>query len=342
MRFPSDPNYLEIKTNLAGRASPMGQSSNNQSQDSSSNFHNTSWNAQDSSGSLSPPINTADNKSVSQNTLTLGPAAMYPDFSNRPSRPSSARSKPAPPPKPSGEYQRDITQQNSAKQTVHVDIHKNGPFAINNPNFNHSGDNQFGLRTNNKPGFNTSTDTARLLKRGLYDLDFDRGHHSQLDLQDSIFDYHGSGSEASSRSVTPPLPPLSPSNSESEESASSVNYKLNRSASASMLTTPKTPDLVKSTTKISAEERNRKSVNVNSGSHFPSKTDKKYSSGGKTSSKLLSNGYFIKGKIVKLVFFQYTKILIHSHCWFIIVTFWHNKVKFLHDNGCDDKINGGL
>ncbi|KAJ8308473.1 hypothetical protein KUTeg_013347 [Tegillarca granosa] len=287
VRFPSDPKYLEIKTNLADRASPMGQSSNNQSQDSSSNFHNTSWIAQDSSGSLSPPIHAADDKSASQNTLTLGPAAMYPDFGNRP---SSARGKPVPPPKPNGEKPGEITQQNSAKQTVHVDIHKNGPYAIN---FNHSVDNQFGLRTNNKAAFNTSSDSARLLKRGLYDLDIDRGHHSQLDLQDSIFDYHGSGSEASSRSVTPPLPPLSPSNSESEESAPSVNYKLNRSASASMLTTPKTPDLVKSTTKISAEDRKQK--NVNSGSQYPNKMEKKYSSGGKTNSKLLSNGYFMKG-----------------------------------------------
>ncbi|XP_056021249.1 neuron navigator 3-like isoform X2 [Ostrea edulis] len=85
----------------------------------------------------------------------------------------------------------------------------------------------------------------------------------------SIFDYRNSFSEASSRSVTPPLPPLS--NTDSDSSVGSP--PLPRASSSTALSSQKNPDVVTSTTHVSSEDKKKRTLN----SQIPSRSDKKHS-----------------------------------------------------------------
>ncbi|XP_061172751.1 uncharacterized protein LOC133182058 isoform X2 [Saccostrea echinata] len=85
----------------------------------------------------------------------------------------------------------------------------------------------------------------------------------------SIFDYHISPSEASSRSVTPPLPPLS--NTDSDSSVGSP--PLPRASSSTHLAPHKNPDVVTSTTRVPAGDKKKRT----SQTQVPSKSDKKHS-----------------------------------------------------------------
>ncbi|XP_062595526.1 uncharacterized protein LOC134256867 isoform X2 [Saccostrea cucullata] len=86
----------------------------------------------------------------------------------------------------------------------------------------------------------------------------------------SIFDYHISPSEASSRSVTPPLPPLS--NTDSDSSVGSP--PLPRASSSTHLAPHKNPDVVTSTTLVPTGDKKKRT----SQSQIPNKSDKKHSS----------------------------------------------------------------
>nr|XP_034325839.1 neuron navigator 3 isoform X4 [Crassostrea gigas] len=107
--------------------------------------------------------------------------------------------------------------------------------------------------------------------RGLPPKPFPRANSDSTlhEPEASIFDYRNSFSEASSRSVTPPLPPLSNTDSDSSEGG----LPLPRASNSATLSSQKTPDVVNSTTRVSSGDKKKRTYP----SQLPSRNDKKHS-----------------------------------------------------------------
>ena len=259
---------MNLTTNV--RTSPMGQSSS-QGQGSSSQGQG-SGSSQLSSGSvqLSPASvsfqtfgKSSSNQSLDKSPTTpnaIGPASKYPDFG---SRPSSAKNKSAGTiskgnddelytyslrklqsgeglNKSSEMLDRNAGQSKSPYGTMNLNLGM--PFPINRSE----------LRG---PPMNTSIDESE---------------SAINEVQASIFDYRNSPSEASSRSVTPPLPPLS--NTDSEPSTPELNPKFLRAGTS--LDSHKTPDVVTSARGSLGDKRGKKLTN----SQYSLKSDRQYGS----------------------------------------------------------------
>ncbi|XP_021359940.1 uncharacterized protein LOC110454638 isoform X2 [Mizuhopecten yessoensis] len=252
----------------SSRTSPMGQSSSTQGQGSNSSHSglevDTGVSTFQTFGKSSDQSDNSPSQSTSPSGLTIGPASKYPDNGgNKP----IVRHKPGVPPKPfnredlrdsrtkspasfSADYREDVPPVGLKSKITGRSI---TPFSMNDPFGRESNYNQ----TFTNGGFTTST----------------LGSEGPGDVQASIFDYV-TPSEASSRSVTPPLPPLSNSESESELSSPHVSPRLQRSASADIFSTQKTPDLL-SNTRPNNDPRSRKGP----ASHLNYRQDRKHSRG---------------------------------------------------------------
>ncbi|XP_033735280.1 uncharacterized protein LOC117323886 [Pecten maximus] len=254
----------------SSRTSPMGQSSSTQGQGSNSSHSglevDTGVSTFQTFGKSSDQSDnqTSPSQSTSPSGLTIGPASKYPDNGgNKP----IIRHKPGVPPKPfnrddlrdsstkspasfSADYREDIVPVGLKSKTTGRSI---TPFTMNDP---------FGKDGNYNRTFTNGEFTTSTL-----------GSEGTPDIQASIFDYV-TPSEASSRSVTPPLPPLSNSESESELSSPNITPRPPRSASADIFSTQKTPDLL-SNTRPNNDPRSRRGP----ASHFNYRPDKKHSRG---------------------------------------------------------------
>ena len=116
--------------------------------------------------------------------------------------------------------------------------------------------------------------------RGLPPKPFPRANSDSTlhEPEASIFDYRHSLSEASSRSVTPPLPPLSNTDSDSSEGGP----PLPRGSNSTTLSSQKTPDVVNSTTRVSSGDKKKRTFH----SQLPSRSEKKHSFKSSSLSKL--------------------------------------------------------
>ncbi|KAK3093750.1 hypothetical protein FSP39_019651 [Pinctada imbricata] len=273
-----------VRTSPMGQSSSHGQGSSSQGQGSSSS-QQSGGSVQVSPGGVSFQTfgKSTSNQSLDRSPTSpqaIGPSSKYPEYG---SRPSSAKNK------PSG----SLPNENES-----VAYNQNMiPGGGSNTNVNKSSDSLERYGGPYRGGHGAMT--LNLL--GMPYTPINRQNGSVItnsveesesvvnDLQASIFDYHNSPSEASSRSVTPPLPPLS--NTDSEPSTPIVSPKFQRAATS--LTNQRTPDVVTSTTRGSEMEKKFKKT---SGSQQSLKNDKKLGSkeklqhGGKYQGRPFVNG----------------------------------------------------
>lgn len=260
------PGRYSAPAMASSRTSPMGQSSSTQGQGSNSSHSglevDTGVSTFQTFGKSSDQSDnqTSPSQSTSPSGLTIGPASKYPDNGGNK---SVVRNKPGVPPKP---FNRDDLRDSNTKSPANfsndyrednspVGLKSTGrsitPFSMNDP---------FGKDGNYNRTFTNGDFTTSTL-----------GSEGTPDVQASIFDYV-TPSEASSRSVTPPLPPLSNSESESDLSSPNITPRPQRSASADIFSTQKTPDLL-SNTRPNNDPRSRRGP----ASHLNYRPDKKHS-----------------------------------------------------------------
>lgn len=303
---------------VSPRPSPMGQSSSTQGFLSGSNSSPLSALSGQSSGAppqmnslhlaqqLTSSMQSQENFSPNEN-LALGPAALYPEMEER----APGQSRPHVAPKP-GSYQRTddfkvqekqrhfvniVDKKDSKNPALRIQDDKHGNDVRTSKTELNSGKQKKKKRvpylSNIRSKHRNAGKSTTITRHPRYVNSFDESDVLPLDsinTQDSIFDYVASDSE-SSRSFTPPLPPLSPSDTLQGSELSSnlpLSAKFSRSLSATMLATPRAPDLLSSTRPSSGEvRRTRRASGPQFNFHLERKKSRQSASSKTTSDKMM-------------------------------------------------------